>query len=275
MQDRVLVTGSGGYIGRHVVRSLLDLGHDVTATVRPGSTSEIDSRATVVSADVLDPGFDVTLLAPAPFDSVIHLAWQDGFSHNAPSHMAQLSNHFTFLDRLVTWGVARVSVLGTMHEVGYWEGAIDADTPTNPSTLYGIAKDALRRAVFVHLADRAQVQWLRCYYIYGDDRNNNSIFTRILNLVDEGKSSLPFTSGTNQYDFIEVSELARQIAGVSALEGVSGIINCSSGVPTSLRDQVESFIAEHELPISLEYGAFPDRPYDSPIVWGRRTVTLP
>ncbi|MBG6055359.1 dTDP-6-deoxy-L-talose 4-dehydrogenase (NAD+) [Salinibacterium sp. CAN_S4] len=275
MQDRVLVTGGGGYIGRHVVRSLLDLGHDVTATVRPGSTSEIDSRATVVSADVLDPGFDVAVLAKTPFDSVVHLAWQDGFSHNASSHMAQLSNHFTFLDRLVTWGVARVSVLGTMHEVGYWEGAIDADTPTNPTTLYGIAKDALRRAVFVHLGDRAQVQWLRCYYIYGDDRNNNSIFTRILNLVDEGKASLPFTSGTNQYDFIEVSELARQIASVSALDGVSGVINCSSGVPTSLRDQVESFIAEHELPISLEYGAFPDRPYDSPIVWGRPTITLP
>lgn len=274
MQDRVLVTGGGGYIGRHVVRSLLDLGHDVTATVRPGSASAVDSRATVVSADVLDPGFDVASLAESPFDSVVHLAWQDGFSHNAPSHMAQLSNHFSFLDRLVTWGVSRVSVLGTMHEVGYWEGAIDADTPTNPLTLYGIAKDALRRAVFIHLAGRAQVQWLRCFYIHGDDRFNNSIFTRILNLVDEGKSTLPFTSGTNKYDFIEVGELARQIAGISGLEGVSGIINCSSGVPTSLRDQVESFIAEHELPISLEYGAFPDRPYDSPIVWGRPTISL-
>lgn len=271
MQDRVLVTGGAGYIGRHVVRSLLDRGHDVTATVRPGSSAVVDARATVVSADILDPAFDVTTLATEPFDRVIHLAWQDGFSHNAPSHLAQLSNHFSLLDRLVTWGVSRVAVLGTMHEVGYWEGAIDENTPTNPLTLYGIAKDALRRSVFVHLAERAQVQWLRCYYIHGDDRSNHSIFTRILNAADEGKSSFPFTSGINQYDFIEVDVLADQIAAVSSLDGVTGIINCSSGVPTSLRDKVESFISDNRLPISLEYGAFPDRPYDSPIVWGDST----
>jgi nucleoside-diphosphate-sugar epimerase len=52
------------------------------------------------------------------------------------------------LTELVEWGVPRVLALGTMHEVGYWEGPIDADTPTNPATLYGIAKDTLRKAVF-------------------------------------------------------------------------------------------------------------------------------
>ena len=39
----------------------------------------------------------------------------------------------------------------------------------------------------------------------------------------------------------------------------------------SLADQVEEFIKLHELDITLEYGAFPDRPYDSPGVWGDAT----
>ena len=46
---------------------------------------------------------------------------------------------------------------------------------------------------------------------------------------------------------------------------VTGIINCCTGQPISLAERVEQFIQEHGLKIKLEYGAFPDRPYDSPL----------
>lgn len=272
MADRMLVLGAGGYIGRHVVKALLDDGHEVIGVVRPRSTALIDDRATIVEADLLAPGFDVTTLADRAPDGVIHLAWQDGFAHNAPSHILQLSSHFRLLEALVDWGVSRVAALGTMHEVGYWEGPINADTPTNPLSLYGIAKDALRRSVLASLAPRVPVQWLRCFYVYGDDRNNQSVFTRLLEAVDRGETTFPFTSGLNRYDFIEVGELARQIATVSTTPEIAGVINCASGVPVRLRDQVEAFIAEQRLQISLNYGAFPDRPYDSPAVWGDAAV---
>ena len=169
-------------------------------------------------------------------------------------------------------GVGHIAALGTMHEIGYWEGAIDETTPSAPLSLYGVAKDALRRGLQIDLGDTVVFQWLRCYYIYGDDRNNQSIFRRLLDAVDEGKSTLPFTSGVNKYDFIRVEELGRQIAAVASQSEVSGIINCCSGNPVSLAAQVESFIASNELPITLEYGAFPDRLYDSPGVWGDATV---
>ncbi|WP_158862743.1 NAD-dependent epimerase/dehydratase family protein [Leifsonia sp. AG29] len=267
----VIVTGAGGYVGRHVVVALLDAGHRVTAVVRSAARADLDPRAEIVEADILAPGFNVTSLAAERPEVLVHLAWTDGFVHNAPSHMLNLSAHYALLDGAADWGVERIAGLGTMHEIGYWEGAIDADTPTNPSTLYGISKDALRRALFATVAKKTEVAWLRCYYIFGDDRRNHSIFTRLLEAVDAGKSVFPFTTGKNRYDFIDVAELGRQIAVAATAEGVTGTINCSTGNPVSLADQVEAFIRDNDLPIELEYGAFPDRPYDSPGVWGDAT----
>ena len=39
-------------------------------------------------------------------------------------------------------------------------------------------------------------------------------------------------------------------------------------VPEKLADRVERFIQENGYDIKLQYGAFPDRPYDSKAVWG-------
>jgi len=62
--------------------------------------------------------------------------------------------------------------------------------------------------------------------------------------------------------------LARQIAACVTQQEVAGIINCCTGEPVSLADKVESFIREHGFNIQLDYGAFPDRAYDSPAIWG-------
>ena len=272
--EHTVVTGAGGYIGRHVVRALLDDGVAVTAIVRPGSRTEVDERATRLELDVLADEAGVARLGETGPTALIHLAWQDGFRHAAPSHMELLSSHVRFLTRAAEWSsLERLAVLGTMHEIGYVEGAIDADTPTNPTTLYGIAKDALRRWTLAALGGRddLSVSWLRCYYIYGDDEGGQSIFAKLLAAAAEGKRSFPFTTGRTLYDFIPVDELGRQIAAVSEQSAIDGVINCCTGEPESLASRVTGYIAEHDLGLELEYGAFPDRPYDSPGVWGDAT----
>ena len=161
-------------------------------------------------------------------------------------------------------------VMGSMHEVGYWEGAIDEYTPTNPKSLYGIAKNSLRQICLELVNGKKDVcmQWIRGFYILGDDLKNNSIFSKIMKADMEGKKTFPFTSGKNKYDFIKVNDLARQIVAVTEQTEIEGVINCCTGKPHSLAEEVENFIHEHNLKIKLEYGAYPDRPYDSPGIWG-------
>lgn len=266
----ILITGANGYIGRHVVKALIEDGVEVTAC--DINLDGVDSRANRIICNIFDPSEDNFFEKLGSPDVCLHMAWRNGFVHNAPTQMGDLSGHYRFLTSLIDGGLKRLAVMGTMHEVGYWEGAIDENTPCNPLSLYGIAKDALRRSMLNYCKQKKVViQWLRCFYILGDDRRNNSIFCKILEANERGEKLFPFTSGKNKYDFIEVDDLAILISKAVLQEKINGIINCCTGNPISLAERVEQFIKEHNLSIKLDYGKFPDRPYDSPCLYGDPT----
>ena len=69
-----------------------------------------------------------------------------------------------------------------------------------------------------------KIYWLRAYYILGDDRRNSSIFTKLLQAVEDGKEEFPFTSGENKYDFIDIKDLAMEIVAASTQDEITGII---------------------------------------------------
>ena len=266
MAKKVLVTGAAGYIGQAAVKSLLDRGAQVTAVDihREG----IDPRAEFLQADLFQDDPEVFQRLGCP-DVCLHMAWRNGFVHNAPSHMEDISAHVRFLRQLLEGGLKQLAVMGTMHEVGYHEGAVTEDTPCNPQSMYGIAKNALRQTCQLLTAQHgARLQWLRAYYIIGNDAKSNSIFAKILKAAQEGKATFPLNSGKNRYDFIGLEELGEQLAACVMQEDVLGIINCCTGRPVSLGERVEQFIRERGLSLTPEYGAFPDRPYDSPGIWG-------
>lgn len=263
----ILITGGSGYIGKHLTKELLDRGFNVSIVDNTIDES-LDKRAYICKESIFSGSKSIYDDLGKP-DICIHMAWRDGFVHNSDKHLLDLSKHYEFIGNMINGGLKHLVVIGTMHEVGYWEGKIDENTPCNPMSMYGIAKNSLRKSIEIMLKDKDVIfQWLRLYYITGDDIKGNSIFSKITTKEKNGDKKFPFTTGKNKYDFIDIDELVEQLAIVSTQTDIQGIINCCSGKPISLAERVEKFIKENNYKIQLEYGAFPDRPYDSPIVYG-------
>lgn len=265
---KILVTGANGYLGQGIVKSIIDNGHDVVAT--DFTTQYIDDRALKVACNLFD------VVNPYEFfgypDILIHLAWRDGFVHYSNAHIDDLPRHYSFIKKMMDSTLKRVTVMGSMHEIGFFEGCIKEDTPCHPITPYGISKNALRELTYM-LTNQKQIefQWLRGYYIVGNSIFGSSIFSKVVAACKDGKKEFPFTLGQNQYDFIDYEDFCTQVAAAACQSEVNGIINICSGKPEKLADRVERFIEENGYNIKLIYGAFSDRPYDSKAVWGDAT----
>jgi nucleoside-diphosphate-sugar epimerase len=270
---KIAVTGANGYVGSHLIKVLLDNHHEILAV--DFLHNNVDERAEKITADVFDEtkGFYIQWGSP---ETVIHLAWQDVPVHNSMSHINNLPKHFNFLKNLIDSGISQVISVGSMHDIGYYEGRIDENTVPNPQTIYGLSKDTLRRLLEIYTKDKNTVfQWLRFYYTFGDDdKSSGSIFSKILQMEKEGKTKFPFTNGKNQYDYIHINDLANQVCAVAEQKEVTGIINCCSGKPTVIKDKVEDFLKENNLKIRPDFGKFPSRPYDSPCVYGNNSKIL-
>lgn len=264
---RVAVTGANGFLGTGIVKELATRGHEVVAVdVR---CDRVEEAACVIERSAFEMEDPYTEMG-CP-DCVLHLAWRDGFRHNSPAHMEDLASHVSFVGKLTASPLGRLAVMGSMHEVGYHEGGIRAETPCRPQSMYGIAKNALRQAAFLLVeGSGTNLLWLRGYYIVDDSPLGSSIFSKICQAAAEGRKTFPFTTGQNQYDFLDYWEFCSQVADAVTGDDGTGIYNICSGRPEKLADRVERFIRDNGFDIELEYGAFPDRPYDSPAVWGFR-----
>ena len=117
---KILVTGANGYLGTGVVDRLIADGVEVIATDFCGDN--VNKKARFIQADLFQLDDPYTYFDRP--DVVLHMAWRDGFVHNSSRHFEDLPKHINFIQNMLQSGIKKIAVMGSMHEIGFFEGCI-------------------------------------------------------------------------------------------------------------------------------------------------------
>jgi nucleoside-diphosphate-sugar epimerase len=226
---RALVTGAGGFIGRHTIEPLRERGFEVHAVGRSQGV------------DLLAPGAAAAAVAAARPTHLLHLAWyaEHGRFWTAVENLRWVGASLELLQAFAESGGQRVVITGTCaeYEWGLEGRCVERETPLRPATLYGAAKHGLHEVARGYAAEVGlSLAWGRVFFCFGPHEPPGRLVPSVARALLAGREA-PVTHGTQVRDFLAVEELGDAFAAL--LDGaVEGPVNVASGEPTALRELV-------------------------------------
>ncbi len=267
--NRVLVTGATGFLGSHCLAPLVARGFDVLALQRTRAPRDVPG-VRWVRGDVMDRAAMRAVLEQHQPSGLLHLAWfvEPGKLIGDASNLSWVAASLDLIRMFRESGGERCTVSGSCYEYDWRYGyCVEELTPCEPDTLYGAAKDALRRALMAYAAvSGLSASWGRAFFMYGPRENPARLVSSVILSLLKG---LPAKSshGLQVRDYLHIQDVADGIVALFAAQ-CRGPYNVAAGSSTTIREIVELLGKITGRTDLLQIGALPARANDAPLVLG-------
>jgi dTDP-6-deoxy-L-talose 4-dehydrogenase (NAD+) len=234
----IVVSGASGFLGQEVCKVLLknpDL--EVIGLTRKLNTLNENPQIRYLE-DCLGDSIEYVIPKSQSF-ILIHLAWEESRNYQSDIQFEQIEKHEKFLNQMVQAGCNRIIVSGTCFEYFEPNGRISENATLRANTKYAAAKIELHeKLIDLALKEKISLIWLRLFYMYGPNQNNQTLIGSLMESISESKEVFRVDSKNRVLDYSHVSELAEKICAISLKSNVQGTFNVASGHPTSVGELV-------------------------------------
>jgi NAD dependent epimerase/dehydratase len=249
---KLLVTGADGFIGSHLVESLVREGYEVSALTQYNSfgtwgwleNSHVKNDIQVLSGDIRDPHFCRDIVKGK--DAVMHLAALIAipYSYTAPASYVDtnINGTINICRASLDAGVERVIHTSTSEVYGTAQYVpIDEKHPLQPQSPYSASKigaDAMAQS-FYNSFD-LPLTIARPFNTYGPRQSARAVIPTIITQIASGFREIKLGDTSPTRDFNYVEDTCRGFIHIlRAKETIGEIINIGSNFEISVQETLE------------------------------------
>ena len=240
---RSLVTGGAGFIGSHVARHCMAMGHEVVVLddLSGGFRDQVPEKALFVQGSVADHQLVTGLFEEHHFDYVYHLAAYaaEGLSHfiRRFNYTNNLIGSVNLINEAVKNDVKCFVFTSSIAVYGANQLPMKEDLVPQPEDPYGIAKYAVEldlRAAHEMYGLNSVV--FRPHNVYGEHQNIGDRYRNVIgifmNQIMQGKPMTVFGDGTQTRAFSYIDDVAPYISTcVNVPASYNQVINIGADTP--------------------------------------------
>ena len=269
---KILITGSAGFMGSHLMDYLIDAGHDVYGldNLSIGRESNVSEKAKGRNRyiDLRDKEDVEQFIAEIEPEIIYHLAaWaHEGLSQFMPILITE-NNYNAFLNLIVpaiNHGLKRIVVCSSMSVYGAQKPPFDEEMATAPEDIYAVSKNAMEKATEV-LSDVYGFEYviIRPHNVYGPRQSLHDPYRNVvgifINRILNNKPPIIYGDGEQTRAFSYIDDVTPYLAKAGFISEAKGeIINIGPIEEYSVNTLASTVLKAFGSPVSPVH--LPDRP---------------
>lgn len=270
---KALITGAGGFVGRHLTTELTEYGCEVVGL------DVVSAEQDIQIVDLLDQGAVKDFIQKQMPDSIFHLAAQASvaYSWHNPQRTFEVNVNGTLnlLDAIRdTQKKIRVIIIGTSDQYGLVKPddcPINEAFPINPISPYAISKQAQENLVSSYInAYHMDIIMTRSFNHFGPGQRSGFVvsdFASAIARIEKGADPVMNVGNLDAIrDFTDVRDVVRAYRLLNEKGHTGEIYNVGSGTAHSIRDVLETLIRFARRDVVICQDPARMRPSDLPVM---------
>ncbi len=265
MKSVSLVTGGAGFIGSHVAKYCLDMGHEVIVLddLSGGYRDHVPAEATFIEGSVNDEEIVGKIFKSAKVDYVYHLAAYaaEGLSHfiRGFNYRNNLVGTMNLVNASVNYGVKCFVFTSSIAVYGKNQLPMREDLTPQPEDPYGISKYAVELDLrAAHELFNLPYIVFRPHNVYGEHQNLADPYRNVIgifmNRIMSGQPLPVFGDGEQSRAFSYVGDVARVISqSVMVPAAYQKTFNIGADTPYTVNEVASVVCGAFGVPVNLEY----------------------